>query len=236
MLEATLQYQYGQCKAQPFPRSANQDPSAIRTTQELTQEVPARKFRWLSRPFMLYWGGKNKFILDFPLSLNSFYIVVAYSAHILLTGRSGSSFQSAELAGKDADYDMSLAILQMSSHGIFDESLSAHDYASDQGAPFDNTTNTGIMGEQPKLLEHTIAYNDTTTQLPLPLHSLPGFGAAFAFMCFLPVFNRVPGNQGRCHVKFMWNCTFCFGSNRWTIFLETTQEQQVIWLDKPPRL
>ncbi|KAI3758014.1 hypothetical protein L6452_05560 [Arctium lappa] len=60
MLEATLQYQSGQHKAQPSPRSTNQDPSAIRTSQELSQEMPARKISLLSRPFGLGWRDKNK--------------------------------------------------------------------------------------------------------------------------------------------------------------------------------
>ncbi|PIN16725.1 Ypt/Rab GTPase activating protein [Handroanthus impetiginosus] len=54
MLEATLQYQSGQNKAQPSPRSTpqnNQDPS---------QEIPARKISLLSRPFGLGWRDRNK--------------------------------------------------------------------------------------------------------------------------------------------------------------------------------
>ncbi|KAF5770818.1 putative Rab-GTPase-TBC domain-containing protein [Helianthus annuus] len=60
MLEATLQYQSGQTKAQPSPRSTNQDSSAIRTSQELSQEIPPRKISLLSRPFGLGWRDKNK--------------------------------------------------------------------------------------------------------------------------------------------------------------------------------
>ncbi|KAI7752698.1 hypothetical protein M8C21_029231 [Ambrosia artemisiifolia] len=60
MLEATLQYQSGQTKAQPSPRSTNHDSSAIRTSQELSQEIPARKISLLSRPFGLGWRDKNK--------------------------------------------------------------------------------------------------------------------------------------------------------------------------------
>ncbi|XP_071708062.1 uncharacterized protein [Rutidosis leptorrhynchoides] len=60
MLEATLQYQSGQTKAQPSPRSVNQDSSAIKTSQELSQEIPARKISLLSRPFGLGWRDKNK--------------------------------------------------------------------------------------------------------------------------------------------------------------------------------
>ncbi|KAI3705176.1 hypothetical protein L1987_75410 [Smallanthus sonchifolius] len=60
MLEATLQYQSGQTKAQPSPRSTNQDSSAIRKSQELSPEIPARKISLLSRPFGLGWRDKNK--------------------------------------------------------------------------------------------------------------------------------------------------------------------------------
>ncbi|GJU36292.1 hypothetical protein Tco_1184646 [Tanacetum coccineum] len=41
-------------------RSTNQDPSAIRTSQELLQDIPARKISLLSRPFGLGWLDKNK--------------------------------------------------------------------------------------------------------------------------------------------------------------------------------
>lgn len=93
MLEATLQYQSGQTKAQPSPRyhplqngrigvirayfsflflvckiyvfylscrSSSHDSSATRTSQELSQETPARKISLLSRPFGLGWRDKNK--------------------------------------------------------------------------------------------------------------------------------------------------------------------------------
>ncbi|KAM0069051.1 putative Rab-GTPase-TBC domain-containing protein [Helianthus debilis subsp. tardiflorus] len=60
MLEATLQYQSGQTKAQPSPRSTKSDSSAIRTSQELSPEMPARKISLLSRPFGLGWRDKNK--------------------------------------------------------------------------------------------------------------------------------------------------------------------------------
>ncbi|EOY18467.1 Ypt/Rab-GAP domain of gyp1p superfamily protein isoform 5 [Theobroma cacao] len=59
MLEATLQYQSGQSKAQPSPRSSNPD-SPARTNQELQQEIPARKISLLSRPFGLGWRDRNK--------------------------------------------------------------------------------------------------------------------------------------------------------------------------------
>ncbi|KAI3470440.1 hypothetical protein Pfo_027103 [Paulownia fortunei] len=54
MLEATLQYQSGQNKAQSSPRSTqqcNQDPS---------QDMPTRKISLLSRPFGLGWRDRNK--------------------------------------------------------------------------------------------------------------------------------------------------------------------------------
>ncbi|KAI3459012.1 hypothetical protein Pfo_015675 [Paulownia fortunei] len=54
MLEATLQYQSGQNKALPSPRSmqhSNQDPS---------QDMPTRKISLLSRPFGLGWRDRNK--------------------------------------------------------------------------------------------------------------------------------------------------------------------------------
>ncbi|KAL8538548.1 hypothetical protein ACS0TY_000534 [Phlomoides rotata] len=55
MLEATLQYQSGQNKALPSPRStqqSNQDSSS--------PEVPTRKISLLSRPFGLGWRDRNK--------------------------------------------------------------------------------------------------------------------------------------------------------------------------------
>ncbi|KAL8090572.1 uncharacterized protein LOC141705517 [Apium graveolens] len=60
MLEATLQYQSGQNKTQPSPRSI-QDSSTVRSSQEALQEFPARKISLLSRPFNLGgWREKNK--------------------------------------------------------------------------------------------------------------------------------------------------------------------------------
>ncbi|KAK8552800.1 hypothetical protein V6N12_041374 [Hibiscus sabdariffa] len=59
MLEATLQYQSGQSKAQPSPRSPHPD-SPARSNQELQQEIPARKISLLSRPFGLGWRDRNK--------------------------------------------------------------------------------------------------------------------------------------------------------------------------------
>ncbi|XVE99413.1 hypothetical protein REPUB_Repub03eG0196100 [Reevesia pubescens] len=59
MLEATLQYQSGQSKAQPSPRSSNPD-SPARSNQEPQQEIPARKISLLSRPFGLGWRDRNK--------------------------------------------------------------------------------------------------------------------------------------------------------------------------------
>ncbi|KAK3034432.1 hypothetical protein RJ639_034669 [Escallonia herrerae] len=60
MLEATLQYQSGQTKAQPSPRSIHQDSSPVRNSQESLQELPTRKISLLSRPFGLGWRDKNK--------------------------------------------------------------------------------------------------------------------------------------------------------------------------------
>ncbi|XVF83363.1 hypothetical protein PTKIN_Ptkin16aG0480200 [Pterospermum kingtungense] len=59
MLEATLQYQSGQPKAQPSPRSSHPD-SPSRSNQEPQQEIPARRISLLSRPFGLGWRDKNK--------------------------------------------------------------------------------------------------------------------------------------------------------------------------------
>lgn len=59
MLEATLQYQSGQVKAQPSPRS-HQDSSSARSNQETPQELPTRKIGLLSRPFALGWRDRNK--------------------------------------------------------------------------------------------------------------------------------------------------------------------------------
>ncbi|XP_048446507.1 EVI5-like protein [Pyrus x bretschneideri] len=57
MLEATLQYQSGQVKAQS-PRSVS---SPVQSNQEqLTQEIPARKISLLGRPFGLGWRDRNK--------------------------------------------------------------------------------------------------------------------------------------------------------------------------------
>ncbi|XP_010253447.1 PREDICTED: TBC1 domain family member 8B isoform X2 [Nelumbo nucifera] len=60
MLEATLQYQSGQAKAQPSPRSVHSDSSPVRINQETTQDLPPRKISLLSRPFGLGWRDKNK--------------------------------------------------------------------------------------------------------------------------------------------------------------------------------
>ncbi|KAK1572269.1 hypothetical protein Q3G72_029945 [Acer saccharum] len=59
MLEATLQYQSGQLKAQPSPRSSHPD-SPARTNQEPAVELPARKISLLARPFGLGWRDRNK--------------------------------------------------------------------------------------------------------------------------------------------------------------------------------
>ncbi|XP_057475617.1 uncharacterized protein LOC130763663 [Actinidia eriantha] len=60
MLEATLQYQSGQIKAQPSPRSVQQDSSPVQSNQEPTQDLPMRKISLLSRPFGLGWRDRNK--------------------------------------------------------------------------------------------------------------------------------------------------------------------------------
>ncbi|CAI9091040.1 OLC1v1025957C1 [Oldenlandia corymbosa var. corymbosa] len=59
MLEATLQYQSGQHKAQPSPRSVQQDSSPVRSNQESSQDIPMRKISLLSRPFG-GWRDKMK--------------------------------------------------------------------------------------------------------------------------------------------------------------------------------
>ncbi|KAJ4832007.1 hypothetical protein Tsubulata_026000 [Turnera subulata] len=59
MLEATLQYQSGQLKAQPSPRPSNPD-SPSQGNQEPTQDIPARKISLLARPFGLGWRDRNK--------------------------------------------------------------------------------------------------------------------------------------------------------------------------------
>ncbi|KAF2295874.1 hypothetical protein GH714_034746 [Hevea brasiliensis] len=58
MLEATLQYQSGQLKAQPSPRSSN--PDSPRINQEPAQDIPTRKIGLLARPFGLGWRDRNK--------------------------------------------------------------------------------------------------------------------------------------------------------------------------------
>ncbi|XP_059456006.1 uncharacterized protein LOC132186181 isoform X2 [Corylus avellana] len=60
MLEATLQYQSGQVKAQPSPRSPHPDSSTARSNQESAQDFPARKIGLLARPFGLGWRERNK--------------------------------------------------------------------------------------------------------------------------------------------------------------------------------
>ncbi|KAJ6812514.1 TBC1 domain family member 8B-like isoform X1 [Iris pallida] len=59
MLEATLQYQSSQMKAQS-PRTPTFDHSPARTSQETSQDFPTRKIGLLSRPFGLGWRDKNK--------------------------------------------------------------------------------------------------------------------------------------------------------------------------------
>nr|GEU80336.1 hypothetical protein [Tanacetum cinerariifolium] len=55
MLEATLEYSLDKLK-----QSLLQDSSAIRTRQELTQELPGRMISLLCTPFGLGWGDRNK--------------------------------------------------------------------------------------------------------------------------------------------------------------------------------
>ncbi|XP_022765289.1 TBC1 domain family member 8B-like isoform X2 [Durio zibethinus] len=59
MLEATLQYQSGQNKVQPSPRSSHPDSPSC-SNQEPQQEIPTRKIGLLSRPFGLGWRDRNK--------------------------------------------------------------------------------------------------------------------------------------------------------------------------------
>ncbi|XP_049390410.1 uncharacterized protein LOC125854867 [Solanum stenotomum] len=60
MLEATLQYQSGQDKVLPSPRSTQQVSSPVGGNQESSLEIPARKISLLSRPFGLGWCDSNK--------------------------------------------------------------------------------------------------------------------------------------------------------------------------------
>ncbi|KAK9282676.1 hypothetical protein L1049_010896 [Liquidambar formosana] len=60
MLEATLQYQSGQVKAQPSPRSLHPDSSPGGTNQEPSQDIPTRRIGLLARPFGLGWRDRNK--------------------------------------------------------------------------------------------------------------------------------------------------------------------------------
>lgn len=63
MLEATLQYQSGQVKAQPSqpsPRTPHPDSSTARSNQEAAQDLPSRTIGLLSRPFGLGWRDRNK--------------------------------------------------------------------------------------------------------------------------------------------------------------------------------
>ncbi|CAN4106944.1 unnamed protein product [Withania somnifera] len=60
MLEATLQYQSGQEKVLPSPRSTQQVSSRVGGNQESSLEIPARKISLLSRPFGLGWRDSSK--------------------------------------------------------------------------------------------------------------------------------------------------------------------------------
>ncbi|MED6220102.1 hypothetical protein PIB30_041650 [Stylosanthes scabra] len=55
MLEATLQYQSGQAKAQPSPRSLQPESPASKNNQEPTIDIPPRRVSLLSR-----WRDRNK--------------------------------------------------------------------------------------------------------------------------------------------------------------------------------
>ncbi|CAE6076305.1 unnamed protein product [Arabidopsis arenosa] len=59
MLEATLQYQSGQLKAQPSPRQVNQD-SSVKNINDQIPEPPPSRISLLARPFGLGWRDKNK--------------------------------------------------------------------------------------------------------------------------------------------------------------------------------
>ncbi|CAJ2631128.1 unnamed protein product [Trifolium pratense] len=60
MLEATLQYQSGQTKLQPSPRSSQPESPGSRNNQEPTTDIPPRRISLLSRPFGLGWRDRNK--------------------------------------------------------------------------------------------------------------------------------------------------------------------------------
>ncbi|VVB05726.1 unnamed protein product [Arabis nemorensis] len=59
MLEATLQYQSGQLKAQTSPRQVNQD-SPVKNTNDQSPEPLQSRISLLARPFGLGWRDKNK--------------------------------------------------------------------------------------------------------------------------------------------------------------------------------
>ncbi|RZC93219.1 hypothetical protein C5167_029293 [Papaver somniferum] len=59
MLEATLQYQSGQVKAQQSPRAVAADSAVAKLNQDSPRELPARKISLLSRPFGLGWRGNK---------------------------------------------------------------------------------------------------------------------------------------------------------------------------------
>ncbi|KFK34749.1 hypothetical protein AALP_AA5G188200 [Arabis alpina] len=59
MLEATLQYQSGQLKAQTSPRQVNLD-SPVKNTNDQSPEPPQSRISLLARPFGLGWRDKNK--------------------------------------------------------------------------------------------------------------------------------------------------------------------------------
>ncbi|CAN4090210.1 unnamed protein product [Withania somnifera] len=60
MLEATLQYQSGQEKILPSPRSMQQVSYPVGGNHQSSVEIPARKISLLSRPFGLGWRDSSK--------------------------------------------------------------------------------------------------------------------------------------------------------------------------------
>ncbi|KAL0303074.1 UNVERIFIED_CONTAM: TBC1 domain family member 9B [Sesamum radiatum] len=65
MLEATLQYQSGQNKPMPSPRSVQQ------SNQDASQDMPTRKISLLSRPFGLGWRDRNKYRISLHSIVNN---------------------------------------------------------------------------------------------------------------------------------------------------------------------
>ncbi|PIA32045.1 hypothetical protein AQUCO_04600013v1 [Aquilegia coerulea] len=63
-LEATLQYQSSQVKAQQSPRFLHRESSPALVIREGVQDLPTRKGSLLSRSFGLTWGEKKKGKVD----------------------------------------------------------------------------------------------------------------------------------------------------------------------------